>query len=316
LFVLSPLVGEFLLGNVAIDALPVFLVMAPMYGGGAVLVREIGRGARGGWPAVMLLSFAYALVEEGLVTQSLFNPSYFGFDLLREAHVPAFGIGAWWTVFVLTLHTVWSIAVPVALSEALVPERAAGRWLRPRELAVVSVVFVLGLAANGFLTYRQERFTASAGQLAGTTALAAAAVFAALRWRPAQALAARPAPRPRRVLAFSFLAASAFLTARWFLGGWAVVGGYLVLFGASALAVWRWSGRAGWGPAHRLALASGAVLTYVWHSFIEVPIIGSQGTVDTVGNVVFGAAAVLLLAVAARRQGSVIPVLDSGRSRE
>ena len=33
LFFLSPFVGEFLLGNVAIDALPIGLVMAPMYGG-------------------------------------------------------------------------------------------------------------------------------------------------------------------------------------------------------------------------------------------------------------------------------------------
>ena len=35
LFFLSPFVAEFLLGNVAIDALPIGLVMAPMYGGGA-----------------------------------------------------------------------------------------------------------------------------------------------------------------------------------------------------------------------------------------------------------------------------------------
>src|ERR1700754_3872680 len=87
LFFLSPLVGEFLLGNVAIDALPGGL-MAPMYGGGAVLVREAARRAGKGWPTIFLLALAYAVIEEGLVCQTLFNPSYFGFNLLREAYIP------------------------------------------------------------------------------------------------------------------------------------------------------------------------------------------------------------------------------------
>ena len=56
---------------------------------------------------MFLLALAYGVIEEGLVTQTLFNPSYYGLDLLRETHVPAFGIGVWWTLFVLTLHTVW-----------------------------------------------------------------------------------------------------------------------------------------------------------------------------------------------------------------
>ena len=54
LFFLSPLVGEFLLGNVSIDALPIGLVMAPMYGGGAVLIREVARRAGKGWPTIIL----------------------------------------------------------------------------------------------------------------------------------------------------------------------------------------------------------------------------------------------------------------------
>jgi hypothetical protein len=118
LFLLSPLVLEFLLGNVAIDALPAGLFFAPMYGGGAILVREAARRAGRGWPTMILLALAYAVVEEGLVIQTLFNPSCFGFELLRGAYIPTLAIGAWWTLFVLTLHTVWSISVPIAIRRA------------------------------------------------------------------------------------------------------------------------------------------------------------------------------------------------------
>ena len=41
LFFLSPFVAEFLLGNVSIDALPIGLVRSPMYGGGALIIREV-----------------------------------------------------------------------------------------------------------------------------------------------------------------------------------------------------------------------------------------------------------------------------------
>ena len=117
LFFLSPLVAEFLLGNIAIDAIWVLLIIAPLYGGGAVLIREVARWNGRGWPTMMLLALAYAVIEEGWVTQSLFNPSYFGFDLLGPAYMPFLGMGAWWTLYVLTIHMIWSIAVPIALVE-------------------------------------------------------------------------------------------------------------------------------------------------------------------------------------------------------
>lgn len=123
LFFLSPFVGEFLLGNVALDALPIGLIMAPMYGGGAVLIREVARRANRGWPTIILLAIAYGAIEEGLACQTLFNPSYFGFSLLHEGYIRPLGMGAWWTLFVLTLHTVWSISVPIAIIESLVPAR-------------------------------------------------------------------------------------------------------------------------------------------------------------------------------------------------
>jgi hypothetical protein len=68
--------------------------MAPMYGGGALVIREAVRRAGRGWPSILALGLAYGVLEEGLVTQSLFNRDYAGLRLLDPAYIPALGIGA------------------------------------------------------------------------------------------------------------------------------------------------------------------------------------------------------------------------------
>jgi hypothetical protein len=94
------LVGEFLLGNMPITWIWLMLVLAPLYGGGALLVRETAVRLGAGWPGIFLLGLAYGIVEEAYVDMSLFNPNFLGLRLLDYGYVPALGIGAWWTVFV------------------------------------------------------------------------------------------------------------------------------------------------------------------------------------------------------------------------
>ncbi|WP_432834180.1 hypothetical protein [Dactylosporangium sp. CA-092794] len=52
LFFLAPLVAEFLLGNLPITMLFALVALAPMYGGGALLIRELARrrSVAGGGP--------------------------------------------------------------------------------------------------------------------------------------------------------------------------------------------------------------------------------------------------------------------------
>jgi hypothetical protein len=150
LFFLSPLVAEFLLGNLPITMLPALLVLAPFYGGGALLIREAVRHTRRGWLSIFLLGLVYGIFEEAFTTQSLFNPDYLKLNLhlLDPAYIPALGIGAWWTIFVLTLHTVWSIATSIALAEALVPDQAATPWLGRIGIVVSGALFVFGAVAT------------------------------------------------------------------------------------------------------------------------------------------------------------------------
>ena len=196
LFLLAPLVAEFLLGNIAIDALYLAPFFLTLYGGGAVLVREAARHANRGWPTIILLALAYALIEEGFVTQSLFAPTYFGYDLISNAHIAPLGIGGWWTIYVLSLHTVWSICVPIAIVESFAGERARTPWLGKTGLAVVLVLFLGGAALNAYTTYQQEKFIASIWQFLGLSLTISFIVYAGFRTWPERHRVAR-APQVR-----------------------------------------------------------------------------------------------------------------------
>ncbi|GAA3393454.1 hypothetical protein GCM10020369_59040 [Cryptosporangium minutisporangium] len=314
LFVLAPLIGEYLHGNMSVTALPWLVLTAPLYGGGALLIREVARRAQRGWSTIFLLALAYGVIEEGLVTHTLFNPSYFGYPLLSWAPVPTLGMGAWWTIFVLTLHAVWSISASIALAEALVPRRAAQPWLSNRGLALAGAVFVLGAVTNWLATYEIERFVAAPGQLAGTTAAAGILVAAAflVTGRRAEPVGS-PAPSPWQVAAIAFAVTSAFIVLGWF-PGWPTVVVYLALYAVSARLLARWSKRPGWNERHVLALTGGALVTYAWYAFPSQPLVGAGGLVDVVGNVLFALGLAGLLWRAARATRSR-PSARSGAGR-
>src|SRR5580700_6696645 len=166
LFFVAPLVAEFLLGDLPIDMLGALVVLAPMYGGGALVIREIVRRRGGGWLNIFALGLAYAIFEEAFTTQTLFNPNYLHLNLhlLEPAYIPALGIGVWWTMHVLTLHTVWSISTSIALAEALVPDRATTPWLGWPGLSITAILFALAAIASTRFEIKQDHFIASTRQ--------------------------------------------------------------------------------------------------------------------------------------------------------
>src|SRR5437588_4144985 len=89
LFFLAPLVAEFVLGDLTFAQIGALFALAPLYGGGAILIREITRRSGRGWPTFLLLGLAYAFLEEALLTQSLFNPNYLHLRLIDYGFVHA-----------------------------------------------------------------------------------------------------------------------------------------------------------------------------------------------------------------------------------
>ncbi|MGH4025031.1 MAG: hypothetical protein ACRDRV_10660 [Pseudonocardiaceae bacterium] len=316
LFFLAPLIAEFLLGNISVSEFSSILFLAPLYGGGAVLVREVTRRSGRGWPTMILLSLAYALVEEGLATQTLFNPSYYGLDLLSPARIPGVGMGAWWTLFVLTLHMVWSMSVSIALVEALVPARRSTPWLGRFGLGVAGALYLLGAVLIGAATYQSERFIAAPFQLIGTAIAVVVVVLLAFRAGSGDCpVGGGAVPGPWLVGVFALLTSSLFMGLHLLLTpGWLTVVLYLALYAVVIGLVTVGSRRAGWSDAHRLALAGGALVTYAWYGFPATPILGATGTEDLIGNIVFATVALALLAAAAYTVHTV-PRTHSGVSR-
>jgi hypothetical protein len=303
---LAPLVAEFLLGNLPIKMLSALIVLAPFYGGGALLIRETTRRAGRGWPTVVLLALAYGIVEEAFTTQTLFNPNYMHLNLhlLDSAYIPALGISAWWTLFVLALHTVWSISVPIALIEATVPRHASTPWLGNWGLAVTAVLYVLGAAANTAIGFHTDHYIATPAQLATSAAIVILLAVVAFRLpRPTHSAPSRTAqavPSPWLFFAIALAAGSAILLVPKPWGWWAAAIILGLELGVAAL-VLLLSRRDGWRPAHKLALAAGAALSYAWHAFIEPPVLGGTGLDVRIGNAIFALGAVLLIVFAARQ---------------
>ena len=290
LFFLAPLVAEFLLGDFGLNALPALLFLAPMYGGGAILIREFARRAGRGWPTILTLALAYGVFEEGLVTQSLFNPNYAGLHLLERWFVPGLGISVWWTITVLAVHTIWSIAVPIALVENF---GGTAPWLRTPGLVVAGVLCALGAALNILGTQGDDHFSAPWPRLAGAAVVGLALVALAFRWRRRETVPGA-VPAPWRVLVLTLVAGALFRLPE-AVPTWLNVGLMVVVFGGLTALVLRWSRRGGWGAAHRLALAAGATLTYAWHSFTMKPFMGDGPVITPVSHAVFALLALLLL---------------------
>ncbi|GAA5201116.1 hypothetical protein GCM10023322_80470 [Rugosimonospora acidiphila] len=314
LFFLSPLVAEYLLGDFTLAFLYGLLLLAPMYGGGALLIREVVRRSGRGWPSIVLLALAYGVFEEGITTQSLFDPDYADAHLLDHGFIPALGIAVPWTLFVLTLHTVWSISVPIALTEELTANRRTSPWLRTPGLTVATVLFVIGSVATFATSYATDHFVAPWPALAVVVAVAVALVVVALRLPRVETvptptgdttaagapIADRPAAPPARIMFVAALAAGFVFMSIRHLPTW--IGPAVFAAGALAtvLAVRAWSRRPGWNGWHRMALAGGALLTYAWNGFLEQPIMGDGPIITPVSHVVFGLAAVALLALELR----------------
>ena len=139
------------------------------------------------------LACAYGFIEEGLVTQSLFNPNYLGLRLLDFGFIPALGTALPWLIYVISIHVVWSICVPIGLAESLFPAKRDQPWLGPIGIGVFSLLLAGRLRVVAIFTYKQRPFMASGAQLTTTGLIVAALIVAALKW-PAAKVGAAPAP--------------------------------------------------------------------------------------------------------------------------
>lgn len=304
LFFVAPLVAEYLLGDFPLTWILLLVLLAPFYGGGALLIRELARRSGRGWPTMLLLGAAYTLIEEAFSTQSLFNPDYLHLHghFLSYAWIAALGIGAWWTLFMFNVHTFWSMGVSIALVEGLFPARARSPWLGKIGTAVVVVLFLAGWVAGTAYNIRHDRFFASPAQFAGAGVLCILFVSAAFLIRFPR-VRSRPGfiPAPWVTGAATLLLALILLDTPPF-WNWGAVACIALIDAVFLVSAGVLSRRSQWTAMHRLSLGGAGAIAYGLHAFLLPPVAGgSKHAVVLASHIVLLCAAIAFIALAARR---------------
>ena len=310
LFFVAPLVAEFLLGDFPATWLPLLIILAPMYGGGALLIRELTRRTGRGWPTILLLGVAYAIIEEAFTTQSLFNPHYLGMHLLSHAWIPSLGISAWWTLFMLNVHPFWSIGVSIALVEGLFPQPAGSYqssartpWLGNVGLSVAAIVFVAGACYNTHYQLHHDPFRATAAQFIVSALFVV--VFAAAAFvipPPAPSRNPSPVPSPWVMGIAAFLCGAAIMLSpilwKW---NWAAPAFMLGVDLVFLVGLSLFSQCSAWTPLHTFSVGAGGALLYGAQAFMHGPVVPCPKWIALASHVLFMVLALAVVALGARR---------------
>ena len=279
LLVLAPLSGEYLIGYDTSTGRPLallggLLILAPLYGAPAVLIRELARRNGIRWPGIAALALAAGVLQAGVIDQSLFARSYRDIDywpaLVEPTWMPWAGLGAFPALGFLAGHAIWSFGAPIALTEAVRPDRATRPWLGRRGLIAMALLYAAAAALVLSEHLRTEDEHASPVQLAGClVAVVALVAFAITRGRRPAEVVDRRVPRPM-VLAGAAVCVTLPLDlapSTWtgFVGAGAVLAAGVAAASAAAR-----SSR--WRVRHVVALATGALLARAAVGFLVPPL--------------------------------------------
>lgn len=290
LMALAPWAAECSWGGSTLEGfLPVVIVLAPLYGGAAVLIREVARRTGGGWPAIVLLAAAFGVLQAGLVDQSLFNPGYLEdteFAALAHAadatRLPVLGFSVQQAFDYVGNHIALSICAPIAIVESFVDASRRHRpWLGGRGIAVVAVVYLLGSVFIFLDDEGRKGFLAGSPQLLFAGSAVLALVGAAILPRFRRSPAPGDAPGPLRVGLVAVGAHLAALVAT----GWLSIAVRTVAIVLAVTVIVAWSRRAGWGQRHVLAGWSAGLLVVAAQAYTVPNYEPASPTAALVGDI-------------------------------
>ncbi|AQZ63685.1 hypothetical protein BKM31_21460 [[Actinomadura] parvosata subsp. kistnae] len=286
LAVITPVIAELTLGNPPLSRIWLMLLWIPIYGAGTVLIRELVRRRRGGWPSILLLGLAYGIVEEGLALQALSSPTMYG---VAGWAPRILGLNSAYAELNLPYHAVFSVALPILLTDLAFPSLRERPYLKRTGVVVAAVVFVLGgvllrltVAASIDPGYQAPAVVPAA--YVAAVALLAVVALGVLPSRPAPRTGSHPAPEPASRpkpsgaapvpwvagvlgagVGFGYLALlfpfGGAVRPAFTHGGWVAVP-MLVAAAVAVTAGWlvrRWAASGGWTDRHSLFLTGGAL---------------------------------------------------------
>ena len=150
LFFFAPLTVEYVSGSSQYLNPFVHLANLLLYGAGTILIREARVRWRVGWLAVFILAVAYVIAEEGLMLNTLFDPT-------KNNTGRLWGVNWVWTIGMFVVHSLMSIFVPILFVEAIYPERANDSWVTPRTIVILLILFCANVFGLGRLVAPYNR---------------------------------------------------------------------------------------------------------------------------------------------------------------
>ena len=313
LFFLSPIVGELLSGSsppAEFFQLFGFTIMSLLYGGGAILCRELKFRWGKGMGSLVLLGAAYGVIEEGLMVASFQSPSWMDLGILG-IFGRVWGINWVWAVELTAYHSLVSITVPLLLVELLYPERKAESWLSGKWRKIVPALFILDVIGGYFIFAQVSNFWPPIPQYLFFIIVTILLVLAAYRLPADWARRGRKTmTRPRTILLISTIAAFSCGVVFWILPNnlsglvssilVITLGLSVILLTIRKLTSYDWSEA---NPVHRVALAAGSLSPLILGAMFQ-EFDGSR-TDNTSGMFLVGLAFILFLLVLWRKNGKL-----------
>lgn len=302
LFVLAPVIAELLSASTPVSRAGELIVECLFYGPTALLIREVVRRQGWSWWSVVMLGLAMGTFEEGLLTQTLFNPEFMH---LNPVYGNRWGINGAWMEFIIPYHAIWSISVPIVISEQLFPVRAEKPWLSRAGIWTMGVMATLGAILFATIFIKIFGFVSSPAHYALAASLVI--LFVSLspyagRWKTPFAI---KVPNAWLISVTGFVAGAVLmeLLGQVFskqLPAWlSQVAGLLTAGGMIAL-VSGWV-RYGWSRVERFHLAWGALFA-IMLSGLDI-VIAQKSTIDIIAQGIFIAACAAWFLLWRRRIG-------------
>lgn len=251
-----------------------------------MIIREIARRTGRGWPTMILLAFAFAVFQAGLVDNSLFmtesgNIEWWN-DFATATYIPVLVISGYMALSFVVGHVIWSIGAPIAVIEAFAGRRQTTPWLGKIGLAVTVAAYIIASLLIFLFVDEGRFFLPSWPQLAGAAAVVVAflvaAYFAERSPRPTTEQKA-PTPWIVGVCAFVLLSGETAVDLvirvlnidTLLLIDWRGFVLQVVTLAALGLLIWIWSQRKSWGTMHILAVGGAALLARAVAAFFVEP---------------------------------------------
>ncbi|MDN5895549.1 MAG: hypothetical protein L0H93_16175 [Nocardioides sp.] len=291
---LAPICAEFLVAYLDITgdllaSLFAVVFFMPLYGGAALLVREVSVRTGRGWRGRLLLAAAFGTAMTGLIDLSLWMPEHpeidFWEDLQATTYIPFLGFSGYALLTWVLGHVVMSVAAPLAVVEAASPRLRDRRWLGPVGITLWSLGFLT--IATMIHVGERDDYDVHVAWFEYAGAAAGVVLLVALAFSPwGRPVPEWPGRRVPQLVWIGLLGGAAMTWMDFTPFSWLGIGLLVLVAVGVAWLLLRWAASPDWGWAQVAALAWGTLFIHTAVGFASPVPVGVSVTAKVLHSVV------------------------------